>query len=440
MKKLLVSVVAASTALVTVQVVPPSAYAGARTEVAAAPVALDRDGRTDRDGDRRRGRVKPYRATPGVVFNDPYTDPFAWRQELLPAIRRTHAGEMIRVMTWSFFDDHITDTLIDAYRRGVVVRLIMSRSLSKQDEAGHNFRRLGRELRRPARPRFERVRSWVRTCSNSCRGRGGAMHFKWVSFTRTGRSEAVVMQGSANLNIRASVDQWNDWYTFVGRKKVFRTFSEVFRQSVRDRPAPTITLRQPGSEVWFAPRRDDPIMGLLNGVKCRGAGPVGFGGRTVIRIAAAVVTSARGERIASKLNKLDRAGCDIRVVYTLAPKGVRARWAGVATRQLARDSNGDGLYDDYLHMKGMSIQGHVYGDRNNSFVYNGSANWSGIGQISDDQGMILRDPALARQYHRWIDNLYGKGVSTKTVAASRRVVAPGGTVVDPYAGIIDELR
>jgi phosphatidylserine/phosphatidylglycerophosphate/cardiolipin synthase-like enzyme len=439
-KKLLVSVLVAATAAVTVQVAPSSLNPGATASVASVAQARDDVAREGgRDKGKRKPPVKPYYVKPGVVFNDPYTDPFAWRRQLIPAIRRTHSGEMIRVMTWSFFDSHITDTLIEAYKRGVVIRLIMSRALSQQGEAGHNYRRLASAFRQPARPHFKRPKSWVRTCSNSCRGRGGVMHFKWVSFTRTGRSQAVVMQGSANLNIRASVDQWNDWLTTVGRKKVFRTYSEIFRQAVKDRPFPPVTLTQPGSELWFAPRHDDKIMQLLNAITCRGAGSLGIGGRTVVRVGAAVISSPRGERIAKKLNQLDRAGCDIRVVYTLAPKGVKANWPGVATRQLARDYNGDGLYDDYLHMKAMSVQGYVYGDRNNSFVYQGSANWSGVGQISDDQGMVLRDRKLAGQYRRWIERLYSKGTYPSAVSA-RRVVGPDGKPVDPYANIRAELR
>ena len=46
------------------------------------------------------------------------------------------------------------------------------------------------------------------------------------------------------------------------------------------------------------------------------------------------------------------------------------------------DTNGDGLYDKYVHMKPMAISGNISGNPANKIVQNGSANWTSVAQGS----------------------------------------------------------
>lgn len=429
-------IVMAAAGLCTIHLGAPSAAAGpsqAHAVAGVAPVASGPIGTTaakqGRDG-------RGYRVRPGVTFNDPWSRPMVTRIKLLGALNHTWRGQRIRVMTWSFFDSMITDALIAAHRRGVTVQFIMSRGLSTDAQAGHNYSRLRRALvNRPGTKPHKR--SFARTCSHSCRGGGGAMHSKWVTISKVDKSKFVVMQGSANLNIRAAVDQWNDWYTFVGNKKIYRTYQTIFEQAQLDRRAPAVTAIAGTTQLWFAPRKNDPVMAVLDQVRCVGARKAGLNGRTVIRVASAVIQGRRGESIAWRLRQLHRQGCNIRLIYTLAPKKVRQAWGGVPTQHMAFDNNDDGLYDDYMHMKAMSISGWVGTDRSAGVVYNGSANWSKMGMVSDEQGTIMLRPLLARQYIRWIDTVFNKGqVRSREQARAR---ARGGVVVphvaDPYANV-----
>lgn len=460
MKQFLAGLVAATVATVTLQAVPATATSAASvrpahgvTSVAAAgsvssgvSVAAGKSGKAGKgtSGKAGKGKKKPqqpkgFRVKRGAVFNDPYGSAYAWRGKVMRAIRHARPGSIMKIMSWSFYDSTITDALIDAYRRGVTIRMFMSRGLSSDPATGSNFRRLKNVFAQRG-PKSKRPVSWGRTCSNSCRGKGGSMHFKWWSFSQTGRSKNVVMQGSANLNIRASIDQWNDLYTWVDDEEVYELFDKVFRQSQKDKKQAPITLRRDFARIWIAPRAQDPVLDLLDEVRCSGAGSLGTNGKTKIRVAAAVISSTRGEAIASRLRKLANQGCDIKVIYTLAPRAVRGIFGGMATRQLAFDRNDDGLYDDYLHMKAMAVLGRVGDKRNTGYVLNGSGNWSTTGKISDEQGMVVNRVPIARQYSRWIDTLYGRAVAPETAARTAMRTTADGEAIDPYANIRSELR
>ncbi|CAN5471915.1 hypothetical protein BH11ACT8_BH11ACT8_25290 [soil metagenome] len=393
----------------------------------AAPAAKN----TKKKKDGRR-----YKVQAGVTFNDPYTAPFPTRDKVLGAINHVGDGEIIRTMSWSFYDSAITNALIRAHQRGVIVELFMSRGLSTDESAGQNFRQLKAALQKGPRPKTG-PKSFARTCSHSCRGRGGSMHDKWMSISRSGGTYNIVMFGSANLNIRAAVDQWNDWYTFTGNKKIYDTYQEVFRQATKDRPWPTITKVYGKVRLFFAPRHSDPVMNILNDVVCRGARN-GNNGRTIIRIASAVIQGARGEGIARRLKTLQSQGCDIQMVYTLAPKAVRNILTNFPIRQLAFDHNDDGLYDDYLHMKAMAVRGRVGDDRAAHIVYTGSGNWSKLGMISDEQGMVAERQGLTNKYIRWISKIYGKAHTATSARVSERSMRKRG--VNPYANVELELR
>lgn len=385
-----------------------------------------RDTRNGRDGrDAREARASRYRVAPGPTFNHPYTNPYTTRTKVISAIRHTRRGRKIRAMTWSFYDSLITDALIDAHRRGVSVRLIMSYGLSTEPDAGANFRRLKAALRHNA-GRRPGMRSWARTCDHSCRGGGGAMHFKWISFSRTGVSRNVVMEGSANLNIRAAIDQWNDFFT-TKDPAIYNVYQKVFEQSKQDRAFKTITMRSGDYKVWFSPRRDNQQLRLLRRTRC--SGPLGT---TVIRIAAAVIRGSYGQAIARRLRELDNQGCNILLTFTIMDRESSAIMSGIPKRHLVYDHNDDGLYDEYLHMKAMSIDGRMRNKPRAHVVYQGSANWSNPMYTSDEQGMIINSRRTATKYRRWLTRLFN-GAPTAEAVARQRQDHPN--VVDPYANV-----
>ncbi len=385
--------------------------------LASAPIAQNHDGTGDHKGDDKGSKKiadeqarADYRVPKGVLFNHPFRKPYVIKDRMKAAIRHVHKGEKIRIMTWNFQAADLTRVLVEAHQRGVSVRLIMSRQLANAQSPSGSYNVLRRALSRGDRNRPAELKSWAKTCSHSCRGTGGAMHSKFMVLTQSGKSSKIVMQGSANLTTAAAVNQWNDWYTTVGDAVTFDAYMKVFKQASKDRPVAAYQKRSGNILNWFAPRggKKDLVMKLLNKITCSGARDAGINGRTAIRIASAVFQNDRGLRIARKLRSLDGQGCNIRVVFTLMTNKIRNAIRGVPTRQLAYDRDGDGSFDDYLHMKSMAISGHFGRKRDARVVFNGSANWSVIGQISDEQGMVIKSDGKERRYGKWISGLYAQ--------------------------------
>lgn len=363
-----------------------------------------------------------WKISKGVQFNDP-RDHTAWKiiDKIKRTIKNTPGGEKIWVMTWNLQSKGIVKQLIRAHERGVRVRLIMARELANAQGYHGSFRTLKRGLRKGNADRPWRRRSWARTCDHSCRGWGGSMHSKFMMVSKSGARSKIVSQGSANFTTAAATRQWNDWYTVFGQMKIWKTYKKVFKEAKKDKRFPTVQTWQ-GSDkttAWFAPwyNGNDKVMKILKKVKCWGARGAGVNGKTAIRVASSVFQNKRGQRIASKLKELHNKGCNIRVVFTMMPNKIRDILAGVPTQHLAYDWDGDGGFDRYLHMKVMTVSGHWAGDRGHRLVFNGSANWSRIGAISDEQGMVVHKYWQEKFYARQINELFN--VARNTVTASR---------------------
>ena len=108
-------------------------------------------------------------------------------------------------------------------------------------------------------------------------------------------------------------------------------------------------------------------MQMLNNVSCRGANNTASG-RTKIRIAPDVIRQERGMRLARKLRKMWNNGCDIRIGYTVVGIDVgrflrQSSGRGpVPMKHLTQDFNGDGEFDNYFHLKSMTIGATYDGD------------------------------------------------------------------------------
>ena len=118
-------------------------------------------------------------------------------------------------------------------------------------------------------------------------------------------------------------------------------------------------------------------------------------------------------RLGRKLWDLWQNGCDVRVGYTIVGRDIGRmmrrpgqRGRGVPMRHLVQDTNGDGMFDRYFHLKAMSVRGHVGRDRSNRVVLNGSSNWSGRGYRSDENVGVHWRKGLARRYEKYLSNWY----------------------------------
>jgi len=408
-----------------------------------------------------------YTPRPGVTFNSPVGSDDREDKiydKIIRSIRSTPRGQDIRIMSWNIQSRGAVDTLLRAQRRGVRVRVLMSRSNAAAID-NHSWFRLQRGLRRGNANRREARHSWARECRASCRGRAGSAHAKYFLFSRSGRARDVVIHGSANLTTASTSNQWNDVYTLINRESPYKFFVRVFQQMAKDRPVrpPYTTWSSGGSDRFlFFPgpsAQRDPRMQLLNKVRCHGATNT-RSHRTRIRIAPDVLRESRGMALGRKIWQLWQSGCDLRVGYTVMGRDVGRmmrrpgrRGQGVPMRHLVQDVNGDGQFDRYFHLKAMSIVGHVGGDRSNWVVLNGSSNWSSRAYRSDENLGIHWRERLTRQYQDHFNYWYtwpgfvGSGRYQMSARTTQLAVQDGRLVdgllfgtgpingVDPYANV-----
>jgi phosphatidylserine/phosphatidylglycerophosphate/cardiolipin synthase-like enzyme len=403
---------------VTVADAAPANEASATGAPVAASLSNGQAGRLQARADR-------FRPKKGVTFNAPGSQ--AINSKVLRAIAHTPRKGKIRAMTWNFNSWVFVNRLRAAHKRGVSVRIIMARSLAREQGARGPYNVLRRALAAGNAKRKPALRSWFRTCSNSCRGKGGAMHTKMYLFSKVGAAKQVVMSSSANMTGSAASNQWNDMFTITDRKVPYKTSITVFNEAAKDRPAPYRGYNDRKIRGWFNPNKGRPDIPyqMLRRVKCKGAKGAGIKGRTSIRIAQDVFNGNRGAKIARKVKELHRAGCNVRVVYSQLGGQSWQILQGVPRNHLVKDRDGDGAYDIYLHMKAMAISGHYDGDRGARIVFNGSANWSGLGLIADEQGLVIRRDAVEKAYGKQINRLFNVHLkSAPPVDARLRVSDP----------------
>ena len=366
-------------------------------------------------------RAGGFTPSEGVLFSNPVgRDPRQILTHVIQTIRSTPRGEKIRIAVWNFDDRPTADALVKAFQRGVTVQLVVAGSV---DSA--SFRSVAAVLNE--RPRDV---SFAIKCRGACRSSRKVMHSKIFLFSRSGRARNISMFGSSNLTTPAGNRQWNDLVT-VTNEPLYEFFTQTFIEYALDTPVARPYVREDVGRyrVYLYPSGPDhnPVFDELGHVECAGASGMP-GGRTRIRIAVAGWFDAYGEKIARRVRSLWEQGCDVRIITTLAGRGVNrtlksTRGRGpVPIRQLEEDRNGDGTADRYLHMKAIAITGVFDGDPRAKVVITGSPNWSTTASTSDEVLVrMVKTGGLAATYQRWIDQLYGSPSSHLRGAAPRVV-------------------
>jgi hypothetical protein len=182
-------------------------------------------------------------------------------------------------------------------------------------------------------------------------------------------------------------------------------------------------------------RTADPVLNLLNQVVCTGAKKTKHG-RTIIRAAPDVLRNERGMAIAARLKDLYAQGCDVRIAYTVMGVDVfrflgRPTARGVVPKKhLVQDFDGDGEFDNYFHLKALTINGVWAGIPAAWLVLNGSSNWSGYAAISDENFGIIKRRATTMKYQKFIDYWYENFPHSKPHNRSLDL-----RKVDPYAHV-----
>ncbi|HEY3528489.1 MAG TPA: phospholipase D-like domain-containing protein [Nocardioides sp.] len=411
-----------------------------------------------------------YNPTGGATFNNPYGGNAAAHRivhKLVRTINSVTSGHKIRIASWNFRSNRIADALIRAHRRGVSVRLIMDYGNWNPDVSNRIARRTAIALSRHNKHRKPGMTSWLRRCHGSCRGPHGIAHVKFYTFDKVQRTRDVVLYGSANATELAATIQWNDVYTLIKNHRRYNDFIRVFNQMKRDKAVKQGFLSYQVGPVGldFYPytgdhTSKDPVLKVLNQVRCSGATQgTGINGHTKVRIAQTATYGDRGLALAHRLATMKKRGCNIHLVYAMfgrqALKVLRteAGPGGVPMTHLAYDSDCNGIYDRYVHMKSMTIQGHLGDNHHARITWNGSANWTPVSLASDEVVGILPLPGVTRQYANWIDYLFTHvpQVWQPNHCANVGTVSDGGVTdravldraralhVDPYALIRQDL-
>jgi phosphatidylserine/phosphatidylglycerophosphate/cardiolipin synthase-like enzyme len=406
-----------------------------------------------------------YKPTRGATFNNPYGGGVAAHRivhKLVRSINSVRKGHKIRIASWNFRSNAIANALIRAHKRGVSVRILMDYGNWNPDIRNDIARRTRLALSTGDKHRKHDMTSWLHRCRGACRGRHGIAHVKFYAFDKVQKVKDVVMYGSANATELAATIQWNDIFTLTKSPDKYREFIKVFNQMKRDKPVKQgfLSYQHGRIRLDFYPytgkhTRKDPVLSVLNNVRCTGATRAsGIHGHTKIRIAQTATYGDRGLALAKRLATMKKRGCRIRLVYAMFGRQAlevlrhQAGEGGVPMTHLAYDADCNGIYDKYVHMKAMTISGVYRKNSHARITWNGSANWTPVSLSSDEVVGVLHKGDVTRQYSNWIDYLYThvpkawtpSHCDTTGTVDDRSVVARARLLkVDPYALIRKDL-
>lgn len=372
-------------------------------------------------------KAAPWTPPAGPIFNSPFQrGGRTITSRVVKTINNTPKGELIRLIMYNIDDGPTVDALLRARQRGVKVQVITAKTT-----ANPRWSRLARGLNAGKSGNF------AKKCKGACRSSGPTVHSKLLLVSRIRKVRGIVMFGSFNLTYAGAQNQWND-LTTVRDQRLYDYFAARFAESRRDKslrsPYRLKTIGQRQVTMYPVGNRN-PILSQLDKVRCNGAtgGYGNRGGHTVIRLAVAAWFDIYGETIAKKVRQLWERGCDIRVVTTLAGRGIdralksRGGRGPVPIKRLTQDTNGDGVPNRYLHMKAMSINGVFGNDRSAAMVLTGSPNWTQAARKADEFGVrILGQRGTMVKYQTQINRLFSAGLAHtyREVPAGRRAAGP----------------
>lgn len=344
------------------------------------------------------GEAAAYTPRQGTTFNIPAKAPTTTRarqmvftDRAVQAVRATPRGETITVSIYSLSIGKVADAFIAAHRRGVKVRFVTHDGAKKNGNVRKLISALGTNTR---------ARSYVKICSGSClvtKKGVGVQHAKLLTFSRVvdDRKRSVrwlTLVSSGNLTYAAGEDQWNEFQTIPGNRKIYDAATAYVASMRFDRDKfNTASVTSGIYRLDFLPQKDltfDPVLPDLKRVTCKGGGTirVGMYGWTGYRKA-----------IARQLVTLRKAGCDVKVA-------IDSRYAVPAVRKILTSGRVP-TYDTrnvprrYVHWKTTVIDARINGAVRHR-VYAGSANFTGAAIWSNTDVILRIDSAAESRVHR----------------------------------------
>jgi phosphatidylserine/phosphatidylglycerophosphate/cardiolipin synthase-like enzyme len=390
-------------------------------------------------------------------------------RKMMVAIDGTQSGETIRMAFFSLTVWNFSDKLIEAYNRGVNIRLI-------QDD--HEIGPMWQDLVDVLGSDTKKA-SWAVVCHRSCHSdeNPSYMHAKIYLFSKTKNLSKVTMVCSCNPTYTQARVGWNDMYTWVNDPYIYeggvRYFDVMAAGAVEDANGDqTVGIPQDRyfsvasgkSQMYFFPKagegpEEDPAFQMLRDVDCIGTSP-GYGslGRTIIKVAM-YQWSVRRDRIAHRLWDLSQEGCWVDIVYgqTTTDKEVIdvLKTPGEGTYPIptleksAMDKNDDGDFVHYVdifnHEKYVLINGIYEGDTSTKLVIAGTANWTNTAlQYGNEITFTIEDNSAYNAYREQFSVMkaWAQGLPRSWLASGPfpSELDGGGDDEGEGAGLTNELR
>lgn len=353
----------------------------------------------------------------GPRFNNPMIDKdrFVIERQILRAIRNTPRGERITISAYSLDRGKFATELIQAYRRGVKVQVLLNDHLVPGAQVDIQ-RVIGSDTKKA---------NFLKRCVSGCRADQNEynnLHSKFYLFSRTGRSRNVVMLGSHNMTLNAVRWQWNDLWTAVEEPVLYKEFRTLFNDMRKDyserRPSYTFCDTEGrqcpngDQERYFTtvfPRfttsKRDQIMDILNNVQCVYTDAAGAKRRTKLRLSMHTMRGNRGTYLAQRLRGLYAAGCDLKVNYGIIGYNTKVALGGTTARgRVPLRSTGFDFDDDattierYTHHKYFVLSGSYKGNIESNMVWTGSTNWSSLGTPQDEILFSMHGRKVVKKY------------------------------------------
>lgn len=347
----------------------------------------------------------------GAAFNDPVAGtPTAVVERLCSLIKQAPSGSSIEIAEFVISGDAGADyvaVLLDAYRRGVEVRMVIDGYQIDNPAAQQLIGTLGTD---------KSATSWVHVCSHlspegntsSCQGTKG-MHNKFTLFSETGGKRDVVVQASNNITDVNSTSYWNNLVVLPGNRELFQGYAKYFDDLAAEVQNPdydtTVVAGGPAGKITaqFYPVADrDPIAQRLAEVGCKSKG------RTRVEIGQSEWDGTR-LAIVDELAKLKAAGCQVRVVHGLADDSVKAALdaAGIERRALDGSTPAGRIHSKYMVVTDSTGPGSGKG-----WVMTGSHNFNATSLRRNDEAMVeLSERGVVAAYAANFARLWEVGVA-----------------------------
>lgn len=339
----------------------------------------------------------------------------------LCAIKSAPRGATLWLSYFSLWDEAIARALLDAYARGVHIRVV------GWDHFPNKWTRALKRHLGSYNPKKHQA-SYFKECKGSCTigGHKGNHHAKFLLVDKTYDTRGTLLMNYAivstgNLAGSTASNAWNGTRVIIGNTVIYSAFKEWHNEFLKDRTRMTgkrrytYQAKQSGAyKLWRTYVHGNPIEQELRQVSCM-TGNSKYGVPVKVKRGKKWVTEYRtlimgnqyiwnnaGLGVARRLASLKEAGCVVRVVLN------RFKVSRAVLRVLKRAHvptwSAGSSYNHYTHCKCWMIDGKFAGE-NRKFSYIASYNFSKSSDVENAEDVTRWENATATKQLRNQNNL-----------------------------------